>query len=154
MNVLFIAIGIIIAAALFAALRVFFGLGHPGNAAPYALRRQPRRENSPLRGKTILCLGSSISSGFSSGGVSFLDYLGRIDGCRIIQETVSARHWPTAGIIPTSSGCAAAWPAWGSPRIILSASFPPMTPPSAACRAKSAAAAARRTLMFPPPWEG
>ena len=63
MKVLFIAIGIIIAAALLAALRVFFGLGHPGNAAPYALRRQPRRENSPLRGKTILCLGSSISSG-------------------------------------------------------------------------------------------
>lgn len=90
MKVLFIAIGIIIAAALLAALRVFFGLGHPGNTAPYALRRQPRRENSPLRGKTILCLGSSISSGFSSGGVSFLDYLGRIDGCRIIQETVSA----------------------------------------------------------------
>ena len=84
MKVLFIAIGIIIAAALLAALRVFFGLGHPGNAAPYALRRQPRRENSPLRGKTILCLGSSISSGFSSGGVSFLDYLGRIDGCRIL----------------------------------------------------------------------
>ena len=90
MKVLFIAIGIIIAAALLAALRVFFGLGHPGNAAPYALRRQPRQENSPLRGKTILCLGSSISSGFSSGGVSFLDYLGRIDGCCIIQETVSA----------------------------------------------------------------
>ena len=67
MKVLFIAIGIIIAAALLAVLRVFFGLGHPGNAAPYALRRQPRRENSPLRGKTLLCLGSSISSGFSSG---------------------------------------------------------------------------------------
>ena len=29
MKVLFIAIGIIIAAALLAALRVFFGLGHP-----------------------------------------------------------------------------------------------------------------------------
>ena len=49
MKVLFIAIGIIIAAALLAALRVFFGLGRAGNAAPYALRRQPRRENSPLR---------------------------------------------------------------------------------------------------------
>lgn len=90
MKVLFIAIGIIILIAAIIALRVFFGLGHPGNAAPYALRRQLPRDNSPLRGKTILCLGSSISSGFSSGGVSFLDYLARIDGCRIIQETVSA----------------------------------------------------------------
>ncbi|MFR3991250.1 MAG: hypothetical protein ACLTY5_00915 [Angelakisella sp.] len=90
MKVLFIAIGIISLIAAIIALRVFFGLGHPGNAAPYALRRQLPRDNSPLRGKTILCLGSSISSGFSSGGVSFLDYLARIDGCRIIQETVSA----------------------------------------------------------------
>ena len=90
MKVLFIAIGIIILITAIIALRVFFGLGHPGNAAPYALRRQLPRDNSPLRGKTILCLGSSISSGFSSGGVSFLDYLARIDGCRIIQETVSA----------------------------------------------------------------
>lgn len=90
MKVLFIVIGIIILIAAIIALRVFFGLGHPGNAAPYALRRQLPRDNSPLRGKTILCLGSSISSGFSSGGVSFLDYLARIDGCRIIQETVSA----------------------------------------------------------------
>ena len=89
-KVLFIAIGILILITAIIALRVFFGLGHPGNAAPYALRRQLPRDNSPLRGKTILCLGSSISSGFSSGGVSFLDYLARIDGCRIIQETVSA----------------------------------------------------------------
>ena len=90
MKVLFIALGIIIIIAAITALRVFFGLGHPGNASPYALRRQTAKNNSPLRGKTILCLGSSISSGFSSGGVSFLDYLARIDGCRIIQETVSA----------------------------------------------------------------
>lgn len=50
MKVLFIAIGIIIIIAAIIALRVFFGLGHPGNAAPYALRRQLPRDNSPLRG--------------------------------------------------------------------------------------------------------
>ena len=54
MKVLFIAIGIIILITAIIALRVFFGLGHPGNAAPYALRRQLPRDNSPLRGKTIL----------------------------------------------------------------------------------------------------
>lgn len=37
MKVLFIVIGIIILIAAIIALRVFFGLGHPGNAAPYAL---------------------------------------------------------------------------------------------------------------------
>ena len=47
MKVLFIAIGIIILIAAIIALRVFFGLGHPGNAAPYALRRQLPRDNSP-----------------------------------------------------------------------------------------------------------
>lgn len=99
MKVLFIVIGIIILIAAIIALRVFFGLGHPGNAAPYALRRQLPRDNSPLRGKTILCLGSSISSGFSSGGVSFLDYLARIDGCRTIQETVSATTLADPGIL-------------------------------------------------------
>ena len=60
MKVLFIAIGIIIIIAAIIALRVFFGLGHPGNAAPYALRRQLPRDNSPLRGKTILCLGKRL----------------------------------------------------------------------------------------------
>ena len=49
MKVLFIAIGIIILITAIIALRVFFGLGHPGNAAPYALRRQLPRDNSPLR---------------------------------------------------------------------------------------------------------
>lgn len=34
MKVLFIVIGIIILIAAIIALRVFFGLGHPGNAAP------------------------------------------------------------------------------------------------------------------------
>ena len=89
MKVFFIVLAVSIAAAA-VILRKFFGWGHPGNAAAYSLRRQPQKADSPLRGKTVFCLGSSISSGFSSGGVSFLDYLARIDGCRIIQETVSA----------------------------------------------------------------
>ena len=145
MKVLFIVIGIIILIAAIIALRVFFGLGHPGNAAPYALRRQLPRDNSPLRGKTILCLGSSISSGFSSGGVSFLDYLARIDGCRIIQETVSATTLADRGYFSYLKRLRR------RRRPIASCvSFPPMTPPSAVCRAGSAAASGRRTLMFPP----
>ena len=54
MKVLFIAIGIIIA------LRVFFGLGHPGNAAPYALRRQLPRDNSPC-GEKPSCVSAPPS---------------------------------------------------------------------------------------------
>lgn len=89
MKVFFIVLVIFFAVLAFS-LRLFFGLGHPGNAPRYAPRRQPSHPESPLRNKTVFCLGSSISSGFSSGGVSFLDYLARVDGCRVIQETVSA----------------------------------------------------------------
>ena len=90
MKVLFVLIGLIIAAAAIIALRIFFGLFHPGNDASYSPHHQQPNRRSPLQGKVLFCLGSSISSGFSAGGVSFLDYLARIDGCQIIQETVSA----------------------------------------------------------------
>lgn len=89
MKALFLILGAVILIGALIALRLIFGLFHPGNAAPYSPRRQAPKE-SPLRGRTVFCLGSSISSGFSAGGISFLDYLARIDGCRIIQETVSA----------------------------------------------------------------
>lgn len=68
MKVLFIVIGIIILIAAIIALRVFFGLGHPGNAAPYALRRQLPRDNSPLRGKTILAWAPPFPPGSPPAG--------------------------------------------------------------------------------------
>lgn len=66
------------------------GAFHPGNAAMYDLRHAVPNPDSPLRGKTIFCLGSSIAKGMASRGVSFIDYIGKIDGCTMIKETVSA----------------------------------------------------------------
>lgn len=89
MKVFLLIAAVILLSGILVTLHLVFGLFRRGNAAPYAPCRQIPKE-SPLCKKTIFCLGSSISSGFSAGGVSFLDYLSCIDGCRIIQETVSA----------------------------------------------------------------
>lgn len=113
MKVLFIVIGIIILIAAIIALRVFFGLGHPGNAAPYALRRQLPRDNSPLRGKTILCLGSSISSlGFPPAGYPSWTISPALMAAASFRRLFPPPPWRTGDTFPTLSGCAAAWPAW------------------------------------------
>lgn len=46
-------------------------------------------ENNPLAGRHILFLGSSVTYGFASGGVSFADYIARRNGCTITKEAVS-----------------------------------------------------------------
>ncbi len=61
----------------------------PGNAGKYALKQVSPVENSPLTGKRIVFLGSSVTYGASSKGVSFADYIGVRNNCEIIKEAVS-----------------------------------------------------------------
>ena len=68
----------------------FHGWLRPGNSREYDPRRVQPDPGSPLRGKTIFCLGSSVTAGMSSLGVSFTDYLSRADGCVVIREAASA----------------------------------------------------------------
>ena len=68
----------------------FHGWLRPGNGRRYDIRRVRPNPDSPLRGKTIFCLGSSVTAGMSSMGVSFTDCLSRADGCVIIREAVAA----------------------------------------------------------------
>ena len=42
-----------------------------------------------LRGKRILCLGSSVTYGYAAGGWSFADALAEVYGCDIVKEAVS-----------------------------------------------------------------
>lgn len=42
-----------------------------------------------IRNKTVLFLGSSVTYGSASGGVSFVDVIGDTCGCRCIKEAVS-----------------------------------------------------------------
>ena len=68
----------------------FHGWFRPGNSGKYSPSRLRPEPESPLRGKTIFCLGSSVTRGMASRGISFTDYLARLDGCVVIREAVSA----------------------------------------------------------------
>ena len=62
----------------------------PGNAAEYSLENVQPLENSPLQGKKILFLGSSVTYGAASRACSFADYIGKLDGVEVTKEAVSA----------------------------------------------------------------
>jgi lysophospholipase L1-like esterase len=52
------------------------------------LKRLMRSDN-PLNGKHIVFLGSSVTYGAASNGVSFVDFLAETTGCRVTKEAVS-----------------------------------------------------------------
>lgn len=55
-----------------------------GNGEKYSLDNAAPNADSPIEGKTVLFLGSSVTYGSASGGVSFADYIGKRDGCTVI----------------------------------------------------------------------
>lgn len=61
----------------------------PGNASAYFPDTVSAMDNSPLEGKTILFLGSSVTEGSASLGNSMAEYLGRRFSCKIVVEAVS-----------------------------------------------------------------
>lgn len=61
-----------------------------GNAEEYHLDRVDILESSPLEGKRILFLGSSVTKGTCSLDVSMADYIGKRDQCNVTKEAVSA----------------------------------------------------------------
>lgn len=63
---------------------------HPGNAESYRVENISPLADSPLQGKNILFLGSSVTYGDASQGVSFADYIGKLDGVNVTKEAVSA----------------------------------------------------------------
>lgn len=60
-----------------------------GNASQYSLENQSYNANSPLNGQKIGFLGSSITYGAFSHGVSFVDYLQVCDGVAATKSAVS-----------------------------------------------------------------
>ncbi len=63
--------------------------GLTGNASRYAPENIPSLPESPLAGKTVVFLGSSVTYGASSKGVSFADYIAARNGCVSVKEAVS-----------------------------------------------------------------
>ena len=63
--------------------------GLPGNGAEYDTAQIVPLEDSPLKGKRIVFLGSSVTYGAASQGVSFADDIAVRNGCEIVKEAVS-----------------------------------------------------------------
>lgn len=61
----------------------------PGNAEEYSVANAPVHDNSPLAGKTVVFLGSSVVYGSDAMGESMADFLGKMDGVNIVKEALS-----------------------------------------------------------------
>lgn len=59
-----------------------------GNAEEYHLENVEVLEESPLLGKSICFLGSSVTDGDASLGVSFADYIAKRNQCSYVKEAV------------------------------------------------------------------
>lgn len=66
-----------------------FGFFNRGNYGEYSLKNTSAVENSPIKDKTVIFLGSSVTYGYGSMGVSFADFLEKTDGIKAIKEAVS-----------------------------------------------------------------
>ncbi len=61
----------------------------PGNAIKYHIENVTVDEKSPLKGKRMLFLGSSVTFGYAALECSMADYIGAVDGCEIVKEAVN-----------------------------------------------------------------
>lgn len=66
-----------------------FGVFAKGNYGEYGLDNTVATENSSIKDKTIIFLGSSVTYGYGSLGVSFADFLEKTDGIHAVKEAVS-----------------------------------------------------------------
>ena len=60
-----------------------------GNTDLYSVAQTPEVGSSPLKGKTIFWLGSSVTEGASAGGESMVDFIGKKYAIHTIKEAVS-----------------------------------------------------------------
>ena len=73
----------------FAKLHDIKTAGLPGNDDIYSPERIPAVEYSPLNGKHLVFLGSSVTYGSASMGISFADYISARNRCIITKKAVS-----------------------------------------------------------------
>ena len=66
-----------------------FGMFNKGNYSEYSLNNITMKEDSSIKDKTVIFLGSSVTFGYGSFGVSFADYLEKTDGIITVKEAVS-----------------------------------------------------------------
>jgi len=77
-----------------------FGTLNPGNGHEFDLKNiYALPEETPLHGKVIFCLGSSVTYGMASKKVSFVDYIAKRNGCTMIKAAISASTLADVGPI-------------------------------------------------------
>lgn len=67
----------------------FKGYFKAGNAGKYSVSNAEALQSSPLSGKTIIFLGSSVTYGSQARGESFADFMEKRDGIVAVKEAVS-----------------------------------------------------------------
>ena len=65
------------------------GVFNEGNYGEYSLKDTASISDSLINGKTVIFLGSSVTFGYGSLGVSFTDFLEKTDGITAVKEAVS-----------------------------------------------------------------
>ena len=66
-----------------------FGVFSKGNYGEYLLKNTKIIYDSPLKNKTVIFLGSSVTYGYGSLGISFVDFLEKSDGITAVKDAVS-----------------------------------------------------------------
>lgn len=80
---------------LFLALKIYVGVEEkkraeaPGNADIYNAESLEKHIGSPLEGKTVIFLGSSVTYGAAAGGQSFVELFETVDGVKAVKEAKS-----------------------------------------------------------------
>lgn len=90
-KILIIASGILTVATIVGCtqLNKWFGYFKEGNASQYNVEKVKVLANSPLSGKKIIFLGSSVTRGAASMNTSFVDYIGKKDSVNVVKEAVN-----------------------------------------------------------------
>jgi lysophospholipase L1-like esterase len=65
------------------------GCGPNGNASDYDVEKAEVLADSPLKGKTLYFLGSSVTIGYGSGGTAFPHYIAKRNQCNVVVEAVT-----------------------------------------------------------------
>ena len=77
--------------------------GKDGNNQIYALEAVEPLEDSPLKGKVIYWLGSSVTVGYKAKGESMADFIAKRNGTECVKEAVSGTTLATQESTPETS---------------------------------------------------
>ena len=90
------------------ALNHYVDQEHPGNADVFSIANCPTLKDSPIKGKTIYWLGSSITYGLCARSEATADFVAKHNGCTSVKEATSgtslAKQDPSEGMIDYIKG--------------------------------------------------